>query len=545
VGYCCQVDSDSEDIPLERIAATMNRSWTLRVANILNDPHDTRYRQAMATLHELEDYPSAPALTDIVLDASLPIQSRLDVSGIVRGWGYRPDSETVRQWWRDGDSVVQHHAMLSMGFDESDIVLEVAAQPAHPHHGAAIDAMIFGYEKAEHQALKIAALDHSDPTVRMIAASGLHWDEPLDAEIPLMRRAHDLVKEVAVTAISTLRYYPSLRCATELYDLTKSSSPQIAAAAVDSLLEVRDTIMNTAFESPVELARDRWIAQLLSQDVLTAPLRSKLAIKDAPSVAKHPEHGDDAKSQESQDDKAHPTTPPIKLPSPVPMNSNYVEPSIDNLISLYSEISGPWRLKWDAFNHIVEWSVLLSPAEQERLAMFIVEHPDMMFRCRGTMMLAKWNDHATLLQLMYDPVFTVRKSAAYALSLTQPNLMVADHLWNHLQKEFVSSTHGKETLKSYVVHAQQDQSRGRLTDLARHDHRGSIRYQAVECLSEMDAKFQIDCLADLLAQPPQQTWSFHTALLRAAWKFHLRPVQSRALLDVDNAYVQGALALLD
>jgi YD repeat-containing protein len=541
------MDSDSDDIPLERISDTMNRSWTIRVANILRDPQDPRYRQAVSTLHELEDYPSAPEITELILDGSLPTQTRLDLSGVVRGWGYRPNSDIVRQWWTDGDAIVKHHAILSMGFDESDVVLDVASHPDHLHHGAAIDAMIFGYEKPEHQALKIAALDHADPTVRMIAASGLHWDEPLDAELPLIRRAHDLVKEVAVTAISTLRYYPSLRCVTELYELTKSSNSQIAAAAVESLLEVRDTIMNHAFDAPFEFARDRWLASLPDMAAITAPLKVKLAARGS-SAARTTLAQDRAESESgniSDETSGDAATSPKPLPSPVPMNSNYVEPSVDNLIALYSDTSGPWRLKWDAFHHIVEWSVLLSAAEQDRLAAFILEHPDMMFRCRGTMMLAKWNDHPTLLQLMYDPVFTVRKSATYALGLTQPNRIVADHLWDHLQKEFVSSTHGKETLKSYVVHADQAQALDRLSQLARHDQRGSIRYQAVECLSELDALYQLSELNDLLADPPAQTWSLHTALLRAAGKFKYRPPEAQVLVDVDNAYVQGALALLD
>ena len=126
----------SDDIPFERIADTMDRSWTIRVANVLTDPFDPRYRVALSTLHHLEDAPAGPALTVMVLDLRLPIKTRLDASSVVRGWGYRPDSATVRSWWQDGDWVTQRHALLSMGSDESDIVLQVAADPSHSQHAA-------------------------------------------------------------------------------------------------------------------------------------------------------------------------------------------------------------------------------------------------------------------------------------------------------------------------------------------------------------------------------------------------------------------------
>jgi len=198
-------------IPHARIRELRDRSWTSRLLEALYGADPAEQRAIAETLGVLSDPREVPALTAIVVSPNGPPGLRELAGHLLRGHHHeRPPADLLQRWWDRGDRVLRRHALRSMP-PGSPEVLEVAADPRHRFHADAIAELAFGYEEPAHQRLKIAALAHREPRVRIAAAEALLFDEPWAAEGALVAALEDDVAEVALAARATLVYYDSRR----------------------------------------------------------------------------------------------------------------------------------------------------------------------------------------------------------------------------------------------------------------------------------------------------------------------------------------------
>ena len=139
------------------------------------------------------------------------------------------------------------HALLVMGRSEADILANVAADDRHPLQAWALAGMLFEFDEAEFQPVKIRALDHPDPDVREAAADVLMWDEPVAAEGPLLAAASDSSAAVATAAVDTLRYYRSRRVLRALAALSDTADEQVRSKARESFEDIRGHFESLVF----------------------------------------------------------------------------------------------------------------------------------------------------------------------------------------------------------------------------------------------------------------------------------------------------------
>jgi len=499
-------------IPYEEIQRIQDRSWTLRLLARLQDPSDPEHDMIVDTLERLADPRAVDPLTKILEDRNRSTELREKAATILRNWGNPAPATTLVAWWTSDDPVLERHALLFMDRAQADIVVTVAADPTHRLHQDGIATMIFGFEAPRFQQLKIKALDHADPRVRRTAADVLHWDEPVAAEGSLLRCLADPVSDVAIAAIKTLQYYPSLQTAHALASIVDHAEAAVGTEARNSLSEIEYTLL--------QILRHRTVPE---REVLLRwmePVREIL---------------------EFSDDELVLPDPPEATGSPATTTTASVPPalSVDELVAMYSDPDGAWLEKQQRFP--TARSANLDATAQARLVAVFSQHPDPAVRERSCSLLAAWNEQAVLMKLIDDPAFLVRKNAMYWLGQTSPDHALAPVLWEHLHRPDTTSTHAYETLMSYVTHAPRAESIPRLAALVRQDEREVVCYHAIHALAKFAAAPEIEALLDLLAEPPRVTWSIHIALLDISRKLGLRPPGLDRLYGVDNAYVQEAL----
>lgn len=474
------------------------------------DLSDPDHRAVLETLEELQDPRATAPLTSTLENRALPRLLREEAGALLRGLSDWAQAETLSSWWSSGDAVLERHALLQMGREHADVVVAVASDRGHRLHREAVGRMTFRFEEPEFQRVKISALEHEHAEVRMVAADVLHWDEPVDAEQALIRCTEDSVIEVAVSATCTLQYYPSLQTTRALTMLLEHADEQVRAAARSSLDEISSTFS--------ALLGDR---DPRERDILATWMSPVCAALEL---------GKDAASPETV---SNPTSRGVEAQTQRTL-------SVGDLVKVLSDPDGRWREKnahvpsARAADHYAPARTVLVP--------FLSQHPDPGVRERACGLLAAWNEHGALVQMMGDPSFSVRKSATYHLGEATADHGIAATVWEHLHHPGTASAHAMETLRTYVAHAPRGESLPRLAALVLHDVRESVRHEAVEALTKLNAAPELTSLLGLLAEPPRVTWSVHLALLGAIRKLKLRTPELTPLYGIDNAYMQAALA---
>lgn len=485
-------------IPHARIRELRDRSWTAALIEALHGA-DAGERDAIGeTLAALIDPRAVAGLTAIVVSPSGPRALRELAGAILRGYYDAPPPHVLQGWWTKGDRVLRRHALRSMP-DEAAEVLEVAADPRHPLYGDAIAQLAWGYEEPAHQQLKIAALAHADPDVRVIAADALVWDEPVAAEPALIAALADPIVEVALAARAALIYYDSRRVLRAL-----STVPAPAGAehfADDVRADVADRVRAQPAAVRAHLAA--WLRPIA--DLLPA--------------------ADDA----------------VRVPGPRPPTATE-PPGADEILALLAIVDGPWALARAQLGRVAPAAVAADA--RAVIAERAATHPDADVRALATGWLAAWADESRLRALLDDDAFLVRKAAAYACAALPPTPALAARLLAHLHHPGVASTHARETLASYAVHAPAAEALPILDGLAGDDRRESVRTHAVHLLTERGARAQLAPRMAALAEPPRVTWALHIALLEAARRLALPAPAAADLADVDSLAVQLALAEL-
>lgn len=490
-------------IPHERIRDLRDRSWTATLIEALYGGDDDERVEIAETLGVLADPRAVPGLTAIVVASAATPALREVAGALLRHHHDAPPVHVVHSWWQQGDRVLRRHALRSMP-DESSEVLAVASDPRHPLHADAIAELMFGYEEPAHQQLKVAALGHLDPRVRLAAADALLWDEPRAAEAALVSALDDRAVEVALAARATLVYYDSRHVLRALSTVAPPTGAEHFAA--------------TARSSFTDVVRSRSRAV---QRQLAPWLRPILDLLDDDEDR---DDDDDA----TDDDGAGSDRPEA--------------PGADEILALLEVVDGPWALPRAQLGLVDPMTVAADAraAIAERAA----GHPDSDVRALTADWLAAWRDEPRLRELLDDDAFLVRKAAAYAYAALPPDPALAAGLLAHLERRGVASTHARETLRSFAVHARPDELLPILRDLALADRRESVRDTAIGLLVERSAR---DVLAPMmigLAAPPRVTWAVHVGLLEAARRLALPAPDAAALVDVDSLQVQLALAEL-
>ena len=77
----------------------------------------------------------------------------------------------------------------------------------------------------------------------------------------------------------------------------------------------------------------------------------------------------------------------------------------------------------------------------------LLHHPDPLVRERGTVPLQAWADAESLLELVDDSDFGVRKSAMYRLGLLSKNAGIAAVAWEHFLRLRVFGVHPRQAGK--------------------------------------------------------------------------------------------------
>lgn len=505
-------------IPYEQITETADRRWTCRLLDRLNaaDLPEDELDDLVGALQAVSDPRSFGPLEAMLCDAFRPERIRKAASSALRGMHFvalDPPPRTLRRWWHEGDFLLRRHALLCMdGLRCPDVVLAVASDPTHPLQALALLGMEFWFDRPEHEAVKIAALGHPDPTVRRHAAYVLLWDEPIAAEGPLVGATADPVPEVAVEAVNTLKYYPSRRTIRCLHRLLSQADGKVRDAADQSFAEVRGRFLDGL------RSRDRRVAERVR--AWLRPVWGMLTFTD----------------EELRPDKE-------RSRSAFRERTRAVTPLAEVLDLLRDPDASPRVLQQKLGGN--DWRSY-GPEERGRLRPVLLSHPDAMVRDSAAGCLAAWRDVGGLVTLAEDPSFGVRKAAMYHLGTLPPAAGVAELAWDHLQRTDSLGVHATETLNTFARQATSEVAAMRLAAVAADSGRlECLRVAAVEGLARLGAAGEISQLAGLLQEPPAVTWALHLALLAAITKLSLRRPGINHLRGVDNLDVLEAVARFD
>ena len=194
-------------------------------------------------------------------------------------------------------------------------------------------------------------------------------------------------------------------------------------------------------------------------------------------------------------------------------------------------LQGYWGFDWR----------LIRTEDRSEILVFLSSHSDPQVREHGCWAAGVWNDKNTIVQLLHDPIFSVRKSAAYCSQKLDPTEDLAEMLWDHLHTD-VSGSAAIEALESFIKHTSRTDLNDVLVDLALNDKRPSVKYTAIHELSVTTATPHIQQLLPLLSHEAFNTWAVHIAVLEAIKRTNIEPPSLVHLQNMDNLLLQVALA---
>lgn len=502
-------------IPYDDITKTADRGWTIRLLDRLATPNlpNEELDDLIAALQAVSDTRALNSVEALVCDTTRPAGIRRAASSVFRGMQYLvpdvPDAK-LRLWWNEGDAILRRHALLCMdACDCPEIVLTVARDARHELHAEALGRMMFFFDLPEHEAVKIAALDHTQAWVREVAATVLLWDEPVRAEEPLIRVTADPVPAVAAEAANTLEYFPSLKTIRCLHGLLDHPDEKVRQEAQESSAAIRSCILHYL------CSKNRRVAAHIRNWL--RPVWDMLAFEDEEL---HPEADKVSPTRRTEAKEALPISHLLSL-----LTDRDTSPRVlaDSL----------WNNGWPAYGE----------KERKRLRPVLMTHPDPLVRERATLALEAWRDISGLIDLVRDPDGAVNKSAMYRLGQLRPAPGIAELAWEHLHRPHVLGTHAIETLAAFVQHAAPEIAVQRLLWIAGdHGRREELRVASVHHLAELAATEEMEQLAGQLLEPPAVTWALHIALLNAFTDLNVPLPQIGHLREADNLYVQEVVA---
>ena len=506
----------------EHIRATRDRSFTTTlVERLLSDVPDAAERADLeSTLRALDDVRAVVKLQAAGENTGVEPIIRTSALSVVTGM-LGATRLPIREWWGSNEPVLRFAAANVLPDRQfADLVEPVLNDPIHPMLARVLASMDVGFEEPRWQSLKIRALTHSRDAVRTAAATCLLWDEPLSAEPALIRATRDLNVDVAIEAVSTLMYYPTIAVVECLDGAVGSPNTQLAEASRTSLERVLSDIADAVSIAPDAPALARW------KDLLNGH-RDRIA--SDPTVALS-----DAEVVSSLDRRPHAMT----------AWSAELEAQL-------TDSNGAWAIKYAHLRMLDPLTI--ANADQARIVEFLSRHPDPEVRSIATRHLPRLRGGSdALVEMLNDPMTTVAKAAMYALhDVADADLCVAlirDTAWEAVVDGTRTGTRVSEALRTFVRHAVgfgtgyvADRLSGLLVD-----SRESVRASAIEQLVSLNAIDALKSTLPMLTEAPEVTWSVHGTLLDAASRFSL-PVDHavlRRLASADHAWVAAAVAKL-
>ncbi len=505
----------------ENICATGDRSWSLQLVDRLIAPATTI--QESDNIGEVLQAVSDPrtwlSLYEILETRSINEDIRWQAGLILREmrWG-TPDieQEKLLRWWHEGDKILQEHALHCMPLDLPEIVAQVAGDASHPLQSTALLAMDFFFEQPRYQELKIKALEHPDPQIREYAAFVLLWDEPIHAQEPLLRATHDSALTVVNEAMNTLQYYHSQRVFIRLQELLSHPQEDVSGQASISYDSLRNSFGLALTHKSVVVRKHirRWLQ----------PIWEMLNFSE-----------DELKLDGSEDSPVADNSAPAnqKITIKVPL---------DELISTLSNPDESTTIIEGMFSGI-DWKAY-NPSERKKLTAFLIGHSDILVRYRAAECFRTWNAQDSLIKLLKDPSFIVRKNVMYEMGqASPPSINIAHTAWEHFKRPATRFTHSHETLYTYVSHAPVDEVIRNLVTLAGDAHQmESDRTAAIEHLCKLEAHDEIELLSVLLEDEPEVTWALHISLLESMTTLKINRGNIKRFIHVDNLEMQEAIA---
>lgn len=503
-------------LPYEQIRQVGDRAWSQRLLARVTDVDlsDAEDEELVGTLAALSDPRSVPALVALLGDRSAHAIVRERASAILLRlvWGGDASTEQLLAWWAAPDVILRRHALSCMSGDQcAEIVSRIAADPTHPLQALAITRMHHGFDTPEYEAIKIRALGQPEPEVRCAAATALLWDEPVAAEAALLDALRDREPCVVAAAAGTLRYYPTRRAFSAIFDLRRNCPESLIADVEEAYRDLRTSFLQPLLASTPKVREhvSRWLE----------PISHLLTF-----TPEELEPGADR---------------PESVAEPAPRQPRSADWIVRRLADPDMSID-----ERQALFRGTEWASC-EMKDRAALRACFLRHDDVLVREGSTEVFRRWGDVDALVTLLDDGAYLVRKSAMYALGQLPPDSGIAHLAWTYFHERRIRGTHALEALACHVHHARDHDVNSRLFELASSTTEAeNIRAQSIGHLMQHGALRELELILPRLGEPPAVTWAFHLALLEAAAKCRLTVPNLAALADVDNLYIQQALGEL-
>lgn len=502
-------------IPFEHIKTTEDRSWTLRLIQLLIDGDCPDYEKVVETLIELADDRTAPILTPIIFDTSILEKVRDAASRVVSEGFTNWDAVARKRWWQSGDAVLQRHAIRCAEAKDAEFIYTIASNPNGPFFKDAIQSLEY-LRRDEERFLRLSsvALKDPDPQIRMYAAKNLMLQQPIFAEQNLIEATLDNNVEVAKAALDTLTFYSSRNAIRHLF-VMQQTSDDVCNALIDSIrLDLREEIMyflNQWANHPDALKYiNKWL-QPIKKDVLSM-------FRKLPPLEKTPDE-DTEKPTEKID--------------------------CDRVISILEDQDSEWVQAIDFFENKVDWKSF-NAASRERLIRYLLSHDDDVDTSSifvSCIAFAAWQDTDNLLQITRHWRGDLIRKASYTLRFVPRSTAAAERLWEIISDANIRGDFAGEVLESFAHHCDPQKLTTILIDLAFKDERHKVRCTAIKLLFAYDSP-RLKDLIPLLTVPSSINHLLHIDLLICLAEAKIEVPKSVLinLSEVDDVYLQILMA---
>jgi hypothetical protein len=425
------------------------------------------------------------------------------------------EAETAHRWYTDGDPELQGYAVRHLWQPDQEVLRSILADPTHIWFANAVDALNFGFEEPHWQQIKSAALTHPNPDVRRTAASTVLWDEPLIAVDGLLAGLDDPDPHVAHECIDVLQYYPSPRVLLELNRRAlETPNEEQRAHIMKTVDSIRETYEG-CLDDLVGEVRQRFLRW-------AAPVRHLL--REIPEVPAN--LGREAAFTS------------LKTPRTITSWS-------PDLAARVADADGQWTETFHLLRHLDVSP--LEPHDRHAILSMLSTHPDVEVRELSARLAAVADDEALVLNLLSDPLRSVRKSAAYCAHDLSASDEIASVVIAPVLRGEEAGTAAHEAIRTWARHVERLRPADlvpQLNDLVA-DTRESVRCEAIEQLAIRNERDAIGACLHLLDEPPLVSWSVHGTLLDAARRLGLTvPDETIASLRAssDHPWLQAILA---
>jgi HEAT repeat protein len=492
---------------------SLPRQSTAWLARLLSFEGDAAARVELeAKLIALDDPLVVAPLQTLLLDRAASEPTRTSASRILNALTNAPDctDAQLRQWWREGDLVLQRHALGEMTLPQRDLVESVLERPEHPFYLDAVETLVHGFEGPWGAERLIAALAGARADVRAAAADALLWMEPVAALAGLVAATRDEASEVAERALDTLCYFQTRAAIAAAHAQLEHADADVQASARNCFERLRDDMLDELVEIKHEKHLRAWLGEVW-------PL---LGIEPRDIAARRTTDLAPARAREE-----------VLMP--------HWLTSLEALQIFLAELDVEEQER-ESILYNAPWDQVAS-SSRPLFARSLRQSGDVIVRQLAAKLAGLWRERETLLALLSDPASLVRKSAMYYLRELAPDPELVKRAWAHLAE--ARGIDAQQTLTSAILLDDPRVWWPEVTGLVRDTNvEEGLRWSAIYELERAGAREELASCLGLVAEAPVLTWSVHTALIECALSLKLVLPDLTHLADVDDLRVQVVLA---